>query len=91
MKTTAGPSAGRKSLMDLETVTARSIAYVAVVVSFLLVSYFYITLSHRYILNGQKEWSIGDGDFDAIDFFKNIVDFFLDVEWGKGTLERCNK
>ena len=39
------------------------------------------------MLNSQEEWSAEDGDFDAILFFRNIIDLFEDPEWGTATLQ----
>ncbi|OBZ76834.1 hypothetical protein A0H81_02943 [Grifola frondosa] len=71
---------GRKPISELNgmtTVTPRSIAYIAVLVS-------------RFILNDQDGWSANDNKFIGADFYKNIINLFDDAEWAAATLRWWN-
>ncbi|GBE86158.1 hypothetical protein SCP_0900350 [Sparassis crispa] len=62
---------------DMTQVSPRSIAYVAVLV--------------RFLLNSQQSWSNIDLNFDLEQFFFEILRLFQDEEWGQATLEWWNK
>jgi hypothetical protein len=95
MKGTPGKSAGKKGVAEMHHmshVTPCNIAYAAVLVrSIVCWAMSMIMLADscqaRYVLNGQEEWSAEDGNFNAEDFFKNIVDLFKDPEWSDSTLQ----
>ncbi|GBE82985.1 hypothetical protein SCP_0500280 [Sparassis crispa] len=62
---------------DMTHVSPRSIAYVAVLV--------------RFLLNSQHSWSNIDVNFNLEEFFFEILRLFQDEEWGEATLDWWNK
>lgn len=84
----------KASLHRLTAVTGRNIAYVCVVVSFILLIFFKCWLEQTRIALRGLGWTIDDGSFEYPVFYQNIVSLFEDDpedEWVKATLAWWNQ